>query len=511
MNTNKLNELKAENKSQTKIAAAKPKDSAGNTPTAEKPNGRNKQKRKNSSVKTPVEKNDVIEARVAGQGNRGEGVLRVEEFPLFIPGVLQDEMIRARVTRVNAGHGFARLEEILEPSRERQVPPCPYYGRCGGCNMQHQNYSGQLRFKTERVRDCFVRIGGFPSPNVLPAMGMDVPWRYRNKVQMPIGRQAGELSVGFYRGRSHEIIDINECLIQSETADEIAEGIRSWLKEYHIPVLETEEQVPPGVIRHLLIREGRYTGEYMAVLVGSSEDIPHLDKLIERLGTTIPDLTGIVLNINPDVMNRILGEKNITLWGNESIIDTIGTVKYRVSPHSFFQVNPDQTKVMYDTVLKLANFKGTEHILDLYCGAGSIALYTAEHVAHVTGVEIVPEAIEDANYNKKLNRIENADFILGKSEEVIEELMKEHATPDLVIVDPPRKGCEESLLKAIGESSIPKMIYVSCDPATLARDAAILKQYGFEPDIIQPVDNFPQTHHVEAIILMTRSGSGDKK
>ncbi len=456
-------------------------------------------------VKAPVEKNDVLETRVAGQGNSGEGILRIEEFPLFIPGVLTGELIRAKVTKVNAGHGFARLEEMLEPSPERQTPPCPYYGRCGGCNLQHQTYAGQLRFKTDRVRDCFIRIGGFENPEVLPAIGMDNPWRYRNKVQMPIGISEGDVKVGFYRGRSHEIIDINECLIQNEASDLVADCVRNWIKTYDIPILEKEEVINPGVVRHLLIREGRYTNEIMVVLVATSTDILYLDELQESLQTKVPNLTGLILNINNAVTNRVLGGTNLTVWGRDYIIDTIGELKYRISPHSFFQVNPEQTKVMYDTILKLAEFTGNEIILDLYCGAGSIALYMAEHVGHVTGVEIVPEAIADANYNMALNQISNANFILGKSEEVIEQLMVRGSKPDVVIVDPPRKGCDESLLTAIGESGIPKLIYMSCDSATLARDAAILKNYGFEPQTIQPVDNFPQTHHVEVCCLFCRS------
>lgn len=460
---------------------------------------------KKAETKPPVEKNDVIEARVKGQGNSGEGVLRVEEYPLFIPAVLTDELIRAKVTKVNAGHGFARLEEVLKPSTERQEPPCPYYGRCGGCNLQHQNYEGQLRFKTERVRDCFIRIGGFQDPQVQPTIGMSTPWRYRNKVQMPIGKQDGEVKVGFYKGRSHEIIDIQECLIQNEASDHVAESVRTWIKTFDIPVLEKEDQITPSAIRHLLIREGRYTGEIMVVLVATSLDIPHLDELTDSLQNKVPNLSGLILNVNLAVTNRVLGDSNYTIWGRDYIIDTIGGIKYRISPHSFFQVNPEQTKVMYDTVLELADFKGTETVLDLYCGAGSIALYVAKHVGHVTGVEIVPEAIANADSNKALNQISNADFILGKSEEIIHQLMIKGSLPNLVIVDPPRKGCDESLLTAIGESGIQKMIYVSCDPATLARDAAILRNYWFEPSLIQPVDNFPQTHHVETVVLMSRN------
>ncbi len=457
-----------------------------------------KSRQNRKAMNLPVMKNDIIETRVQGQGNSGEGVLKVEDFPLFMPGGLPGEQVRARVVRVNPSHGFARLEEILKPSPERVEPPCPYYGRCGGCDLQHQSYQGQLRFKTERVKDCFLRIGGFPEIEVEPAIGMATPWRYRNKVQMPIGEEEGEIRVGFYRGRSHEIIDIRECLIQNQSADQVAETVRTWLKQWAIPVSQGDEDILPGRVRHLLIREGRFTKEIMVVVVATSSDIPHLEHLTEALTRQVPGFSGLILNINSHRTNRVLGEENHTISGKDHIIDTIGDVRYRISPHSFFQVNPEQTKVMYDKVLEFAGLKGTERVLDLYCGAGSIALYIARAAGRVTGVEIVPEAIADANVNQAMNSISNVDFILGRAEDVIDELMREEEEVDLVIVDPPRKGCDASLLTAIGQSRIPKMIYVSCDPATLARDAGILKDWGFQPKIIQ-------THHIETVVLLTRT------
>lgn len=471
--------------------------------------------RKNNKTKTskariqdlqllPVQKNDVIEARVDGQGNGGEGVLRIEGFPLFIPGVLPGEFVRAKVLRVNKSHGFARLEEILEQSDQRQIAPCPYFGVCGGCSIQHQTYQAQLEFKTERVHDCFVRIGGFKEVEVLPTIGMEFPWCYRNKVQMPVGRKEGAVQVGFYKGRSHDIVDIKECLIQNKPSDRIANALREWIKTYHIPTLDREDDIKEGAVRHLLIREGRSTGQLLAVLVATSKEIEHLDELKEMMQEAEPSLTGLVLNVNNEVTNRVLGADNTTVWGEAFIIDNIGELQYRISPHSFFQVNPEQTKRMYDKVAELAELKGHEHILDLYCGAGSIALYLAKKAGFVTGVEVIPEAIEDANYNKHLNKIDNAEFILGKSEELIQQLMAEGKNPDLVIVDPPRKGCDETLLKAIGESKINRMIYVSCDPATLARDFKILQPFGFALQVIQPYDNFPQTHHCEIVALLSR-------
>lgn len=452
----------------------------------------------------PVQKNDVIETEVIVQGNSGEGVIRVENYPLFIPGGLPQEQIRAKVVRVNPSHGFARIEEILKPSPEREDPPCPYYGRCGGCNMQHQSYEGQLRFKTQRVKDCFQRIGGIKDPGVLNAIGMESPWRYRNKVQMPIGCSNGDTLVGFYRERSHEIINIKECLIQNRPSDIVADTVRTWLKDWEIPVADHDKTKMGSGVRHLLIREGRFTGEIMVVVVATSKDIPHLKDLTKSLKEAVPGFSGLVLNINHEIGNRVLGSTNYAIWGRDHIIDSIGDTQYRISAHSFFQVNPEQTRVMYDKVLELARFNGTERVLDLYCGAGTIALYIAKQVGHVIGVEIVPEAIADANFNKVLNGIKNVTFLLGKAEDEIKHLRAEGDVVDMVIVDPPRKGCDESLLKAIGESKIQRMIYVSCDPATLARDVAILRTSGFHLEVIQPVDNFPQTHHVETVALLEK-------
>lgn len=457
-----------------------------------------------NSPLTPLQKNDMVEGEVTSQGNTGEGILRVDNYPIFIPGSLPGEIIRSKVLKANRSHAFGRLQEILTSSDQRQEPPCPYYGQCGGCNMQHQAYQAQLDFKTKRVKDCFERIAGIKNPPVEETVGMADPWHYRNKVQLPIAGETGDPSLGFYRGRSHQIVDIESCLIQSKRSDDLMGLVRTWLKHFQIPVVATDEDVAPGKVRHLLIREGRNSNQWMVVLVATSPSVPHLDELKQSLLEAFQDLTSLVLNINDQVTNRVLGRQNINLYGDGYIVDSIGEIQYRISPHSFYQVNPEQTKVIYDKVLELADFKGDETVLDLYCGAGSIALYVAQQVKEVIGVEVVPQAIEDANFNKELNQIQNASFHLGKSEDMIQDLMKQAKQPDFIIVDPPRKGCEPSLLEAIGNSTIKNMIYVSCDPATLARDVGILANYGFSPQIIQPVDNFPQTHHVETVALLSK-------
>ncbi|PKK39777.1 RNA methyltransferase, TrmA family [Clostridiaceae bacterium JG1575] len=465
--------------------------------------GKKKVRQRDQDQILPVQKNDMVEAQVLRQGNSGEGVLYIEEYPLFIPQALPGEWVRARVLRTNRTHGFARLSQVISASIERRVPPCPYYGQCGGCHLQHQSYEGQLEFKRQRVVDCLERIGGFSNVLVEPTLGMEEPWHYRNKVQMPLRRTVEGVAVGFYQERSQSMVDIAHCLIQPTQADAAAQCVRSWINDLNIPTWSDQTQKEVAV-RHLLLRRTRDLDQIMVVLVANSEHVIGMDELVKRLREALPALSGVLINVNPANTNRILGPQNILVYGKEYILDSIGETRYRISPHSFFQVNSAQTKALYDTIRSLANFQGSEHVLDLYCGAGSISLYIAPSVAHVTGVEVVAEAVEDAKFNQELNQVTNATFRCGKSEEVIEELLRPQHPIDVVIVDPPRKGCDASLLNAIGVANIPKIIYVSCDPATLARDLALLATYGYQIQKVQPVDNFPQTDHVETVVLMSR-------
>lgn len=454
-----------------------------------------------------IYKNDIVEGIIEKQGNSGEGVLRIGNYPVFLDYGLPGEKVRAKVLRANKTHGFGKIIEIEEASQKRIEPPCPYYYDCGGCSLQHQSYVGQLEFKKQRVTECMERIAGIKDPVVEDTIGMETPWNYRNKSQMPLGvNKNGEAIVGFYAKRSHRIIDIKECMIQNKESDLVSGIVRDWMNEFKIPVYDPEIESNKPRVRSILTRKGFSTNEVMVVLTATGKEIQNLDTLCERL-KTINGIKSIILNINNSKTNTFMGNQNVTLWGEDKIIDTIGDLKFSISPNSFFQVNPVQTEQIYGKVLELAKLTGTETVLDLYCGTGTIALSLAKHAKQVVGVETVPQAIQDAKENAELNNINNATFIEGKSEEVIFELLNKGIKPDLIVVDPPRKGCDESLLKAIADSGTKQMTYVSCDPATLARDMQILNQYGFIEQIIQPIDNFPQTYHVETIVLLSKLDS----
>lgn len=449
-------------------------------------------------------KNDIVEGIIEKQGNSGEGVLRIENYPVFLEYGLPGEKVRAKVLRANKTHGFGKIISFETESDERTEPECPYFYDCGGCSLQHQNYEGQLEFKRQRVKDCMERIGGMKDPDIRKTLGMEKPVRYRNKAQVQLGLDKdGRAIAGFYARRSHRIINIDSCLIQNEDSDRVTEIVRNWINEYSIPVFNEEGENQKGSVRSVLIRKGFKTQELMVTLTATDRSVRNTDDLIKSL-KEMENLKSVILNINPDKTNTLLGKENITLYGQDRISDYIGDVKFSISPNSFFQVNPIQTEVIYDEVSKLADLKGTETVFDLYCGAGTISLYLAGKAGRVFGVEIVPQAIADARVNAEVNGIGNAEFIEGRSEDKIYELLDNGIKPDLIVVDPPRKGCDESLLKAIADSGTERLIYVSCDPATLARDIKALSASGFKPQIIQPVDNFPQTFHIETIVLMSK-------
>lgn len=455
-------------------------------------------------------KNDIVEGTIEKQGNSGEGVLRIGNYPIFLEYGLPGEKVRAKVLRTNKTHGFGKIMEFITESRLRTVPPCPYYYECGGCSLQHEVYEGQLAFKQQRVTECLERIAGMENPGVSDTMGMAVPWNYRNKSQMPLGiSQDGRAAVGFYAKRSHKIIDINDCLIQNRESDLVSGIVRDWMNEFKVPVFHPEKADNQGSVRSILIRKGFVTKEVMAVLTAFDQSVENLPILVGRL-KSITGMKSIILNINGDLTNTFLGMDNITLWGEDKITDTIGDLKFTISPHSFFQVNPQGTEAIYGKVRQFANLQGSETVFDLYCGTGTIALSLAGSAKEVFGVETVPSAVADAKANAALNSIHNATFLEGKSEEVIFDLLQKGIQPDLIVVDPPRKGCEEGLLQAIADSGVRQLIYVSCDPATLARDMKILIERGFEPEMVQPIDNFPQTHHVETVVLMSRTDASNR-
>lgn len=452
-----------------------------------------------------IEKNIEYDIDILGMGFEGEGVGKLDDFTVFVPGALKGEKVRIKLIKVNKNYGFGKLEQILTPSLDRVTPNCLIYDKCGGCQLQHLSYDAQLKFKKERVRDCIERIGKLKEIKINETIGMENPYRYRNKVQLPVGKNNGKVEIGFYSSRSHRIINMESCGIQDKTADKIISLVRAWLEDFNIPIYD--EASGSGIIRHIMIRTGFVTGEVMVVVVTNVHDLPFANKLIDMLTCNIENLKSIMQNVNTKKTNVILGLENKLLWGKSTITDYIGKFKFKISPLSFFQVNPVQTKILYEKALEYAELKGEETVFDAYCGTGTISLFLSQKAKKVYGVEIVPEAINDAKENAAENGVTNAEFIVGESEKVIPELIEKGVKADVVVVDPPRKGCGRELLDAIGKMIPERIVYVSCDPATLARDLGILDGLGYEVVDTQPVDMFPGTAHVECVVGIRRKDS----
>lgn len=457
-----------------------------------------------TKAELPVHKNESYEVDIVDLTHEGAGVARVNGFTLFIPNTLPGERAKIKVVGVKKGFGFGRLEELIVPSPERVDPPCPIYKWCGGCQLQHLSYEGQLEYKRKQVEDVLTRIGKLENVPVLPTLGMgEEPWRYRNKAQVPVGERDGRIITGFYQKRSHEIVEMDSCIITGDTNDDAVQAVKEIVNKYNISAYD--EQKHKGILRHIIARYGKTTGDLMIVLVTNGKDLPQRKKIIDDIREALPEIKSIVQNVNSKRTNVIFGDETRVLWGAEYIYDYIGDIKFAISARSFYQINPDQTKVLYDQALKYAELNGDETVIDAYCGIGTISLFLAQKAKKVYGVEIVPEAIEDARRNAELNNITNAEFAVGKSEEVIPEWKKQGITPDVIVVDPPRKGCDEELLKTIIEMKPERVVYVSCNPATLARDLRVLEDGGFQTVEVQPVDMFPQTTHCEAVAKLVLS------
>ncbi|MBU5455295.1 23S rRNA (uracil(1939)-C(5))-methyltransferase RlmD [Caproiciproducens sp. MSJ-32] len=452
-----------------------------------------------------VEKNKEYILDIVGTGYEGEGIAKIKGYPIFIDGAIEGEKVRALIVKVKKNFAYGKLIEVIEASEDRVEPKCQYYKRCGGCSVQHMNYNKQLKYKHERVKDCISKIGGLDENLVKFPIGMEKPERYRNKVQLPVGIVKGKLSIGFYAPRSHNIIDLDSCLIQDKVADIVTKIVREWMEKYNIDPASIDGIFnKKGLIRHIMIRRGFKTNEVMVVLVSTDEKVPYINELIEELKENIDGLKSIVLNINKAETNVILGQKCISLYGEDTITDYIGEFKFNISPLSFFQVNPKQTEVLYRKALEYAGLTGEETVFDAYCGTGTITLFLSQKAKKVYGVEIIEEAIHNARKNANSNSVDNAEFFVGKSEEVIPNLINEGIRPEVIVVDPPRKGCDIKLLDAIGEAKPERIVYVSCDPSTLARDLKILTEKGYEVKEVQPVDMFPHTSHVETVVLIEK-------
>lgn len=448
-------------------------------------------------------KNDMVTVKIEDMGKDGEGIGKVEGFTLFIKDAIIGDVVEAKLMKVKKNYGYARLINLVTPSPYRVEPKCPVYRQCGGCQIQALDYQEQLKFKERKVRGNLERIGGFKDIPMEPIMGMEEPYHYRNKAQFPIGTDKnGEIITGFYAGRTHDIIPNTRCYLGVDVNEEILNIVLNFMKTYHISAYD--ESTGKGLVRHVLIRTGFTSKEIMVCLVINGKKLPHSEKLVEEL-VKIQGMTSITLNVNTKKTNVILGDEIILLWGETYIKDNIGDIVYQISPLSFYQVNPVQTRKLYETALEYADLKGEETVWDLYCGIGTISLFLAQKAKQVYGVEIVPQAIEDAKRNASLNKIENAEFYVGKAEEVLPELYdKEGIYADVIVVDPPRKGCDEKCLETIVKMAPKRVVYVSCDSATLARDLRYLCERGYEVRRVRACDMFPMTGHCEAVCLLSK-------
>lgn len=449
----------------------------------------------------PVEKNDQIELVINDIGTEGQGIGRYEGYTLFVDGALPGEKILAGVIKAGKKFGVGRLIQVLETSQDRTDPKCPIARQCGGCSLQHLTYEGQLAYKRQKVEQLIRRVGKVEDVEVSPTIGMDEPWHYRNKVQLPVRDVNGEIKIGYYAKRSHRVVETEICYIQDRRNEEVKRILLDWMNSHHVSAYN--EVSHRGLVRHLVTRYAYTSGDMQVTLVINGKKLKFVDELVEAL-KACGYITSIVLNINREKTNVILGRELLPLFGPLEIEDTIGEVKFAISPLSFYQVNPIQTEKLYKSALTYAGLTGKETVLDLYCGIGSISLFLAQKAHKVIGVEIVPQAIENAKRNAELNGITNTEFYVGKAEEVIPKLYKETGiTADVVVVDPPRKGCDEKLLATIVDMAPKRLVYVSCDPGTLARDIAYLTDKGFRLDKVQPVDQFPQSTHIETCVLLT--------
>lgn len=481
-----------------------------------------------------MKKNDSIELKIEDMGVDGEGIGKYEGMTFFVKDAVIGDTIRAGITKLKKNYGYARVQEILEPSPYRVQPECPLYARCGGCQIQAMDYRQQLCYKQKKVRGNLIRIGGF-APELIDSVmeeivGMEQPYRYRNKAQFPIGADRDGMPVaGFYAARTHNIIPVEDCKLGVTQNEQILGVVLSYMRENG--VRSYDETTGRGLVRHVLIRYGFTSKELMVCLVINRETLPQEKKLVDAL-CKIEGMTSISVNINRKNTNVILGEETRTVWGSDYITDQVHlrdcdhdfaltdtAIAYHISPQSFYQVNPVQTEKLYSLALSYAGLTGRETVWDLYCGIGTISLFLAQKAGKVYGVEIVPQAIEDARSNAALNGITNASFFVGKAEEVLPEFYEKESRkpdadmlhPDVIVVDPPRKGCDEKCLETMLRMKPERIVYVSCDPATLARDLKILCGGGYELRKVRPVDQFGHTTHVETVVLLSKGMFDSRK
>ena len=453
-------------------------------------------------------KNDLVTLEIEDCGIDGEGIGKADGFTVFVKDAVIGDTVTAKIIKEKKNYGYGRLMEVLKPSPYRVEPKCEFARQCGGCQLQALSYDQQLVFKTNKVKGHLERIGGFTDIPMEPIIGMDELFHYRNKAQFPVGRnKEGKIVTGFYAGRTHNIIENRDCALGVAENKEVLDRVIAHMEKYGIEPYN--EATGKGLVRHVLIRYGYFTKEVMVCLILNGNKIPKEEQLVKSL-CEIPGMTSITINVNKKHSNVILGEEIRLLWGQEYITDRIGDISYQISPLSFYQVNPMQTQKLYAKALEYADLHGQETVWDLYCGIGTISLFLAQKAKFVRGVEIVPAAIENAKENAKLNGLENTEFFVGKAEEVLpREYKKNGVYADVIVVDPPRKGCDETLLETMIEMNPERIVYVSCDSATLARDLKYLCERGYELRKVCPVDQFGMTVHVETVVLLSQQKPDD--
>ena len=453
-------------------------------------------------------KNDLVTLEIEDCGIDGEGIGKADGFTVFVKDAVIGDTVTAKIIKAKKNYGYGRLMEVLKPSPYRVEPKCEFARQCGGCQLQALSYDQQLVFKTNKVKGHLERIGGFTDIPMEPIIGMDELFHYRNKAQFPVGRnKEGKIVTGFYAGRTHNIIENRDCALGVAENKEVLDRVIAHMEKYGIEPYN--EATGKGLVRHVLIRYGYFTKEVMVCLILNGNKIPKEEQLVKSL-CEIPGMTSITINVNKKRSNVILGEEICLLWGQEYITDRIGDISYQISPLSFYQVNPMQTQKLYAKALEYADLHGQETVWDLYCGIGTISLFLAQKAKFVRGVEIVPAAIENAKENAKLNGLENTEFFVGKAEEVLpREYKKNGVYADVIVVDPPRKGCDETLLETMVEMNPERIVYVSCDSATLARDLKYLCERGYELRKVCPVDQFGMTVHVETVVLLSQQKPDD--
>ncbi|AMA74134.1 RNA methyltransferase [Aneurinibacillus sp. XH2] len=434
-------------------------------------------------------------------GINGEGIGYYKKKAVFVPGALPGEVVEASITKVQSSYAEGKIKKIKQTSELRQTPFCPVYDECGGCQLQHMTYEGQLKAKEDMVRGAFERYTEMKELPLRPILGMDEPWNYRNKAQLQAGMRDGKVIMGLYAADSHRLVDIGDCPIQHPETNRMISAAREALEKLNIPVYNERKRT--GVVRTIVARVGFETGEQQLILVTAEDKLPRTKELIAELRMRLPRLTSISQNINKRKTPLIFGDKTITLWGKEAIDESLGNVKFSLSPRAFFQLNPSQTVKLYNAVKEAAGLTGSELVVDAYCGVGTIALWLAPDARKVRGIEVIPEAVADAKRNAEKSGITNAEFYVGQAEKLLPQWVKRGERPDVIVVDPPRVGCDKALLDAILKAKPKRFVYVSCNPSTLAKNIAdLLKEYKLE--WVQPVDMFPHTAHVECCSLLVR-------